>query len=280
MSVASEAEKTRRPTMPGREMLVRIASGIVLAAVTLACAWFGGWAGWLGVSVVVVIVHLEWLGLTGDDWKVGLAFTATMLIAFAAAVAGHTAPGLGLAALAMLAAGATSREPWRPAGILYCATLGFGLLLLRQAPEHGLAAVLFVFAVVWLTDTGAYFAGRAIGGPKLLPAISPKKTWAGAVGGLVAGLVAGFIVAICSGIPLTIQLGIVAVLLSVASQLGDLFESWVKRRFGAKDAGTIVPGHGGLMDRVDGLIFGVGLALLIGWLHGGPDGLANGLLLW
>jgi phosphatidate cytidylyltransferase len=253
---------------------------VVLVAFTLACAWFGGWAGWLGVSVAVVVVHLEWFGLTGDDWRSGLAFTAALLVALAAPVAGYAGLGLGLAALIMLAGGVTSRDGWRPAGILYCATLGFGLLLLRLSPEGGLAAVLFVFAVVWLNDTGAYFAGRAIGGPKLWPVVSPKKTWAGAVGGLIAGLIAGFVVAALSGISLTPGLAVVAVLLSVASQAGDLFESWVKRHFGVKDAGTIVPGHGGLMDRVDGLVFGAGLALLIGWLHGGAANLAGGLLAW
>jgi phosphatidate cytidylyltransferase len=158
--------------------------------------------------------------------------------------------------------------------------LGFGLLMLRLSPEEGRQATFFLLAVVSGTDTGAYFAGRTIGGPKLWPAISPNKTWAGAVGGLAMGLVAGLAVAAVFAVPVGPPLVAVAAVLSIAAQAGDLFESWVKRRFGAKDSGNIVPGHGGLMDRVDGLTFAAALAVLGGWLHGGAGDLAGGLLRW
>jgi phosphatidate cytidylyltransferase len=156
--------------------------------------------------------------------------------------------------------------------------LGIGLLILRLTPE-GLHAVLVVLAVVWATDTGAFFAGRGIGGAKLAPQISPNKTWAGAIGGLIVGVIAGAVVAIIAGVPISAPLVIITALLSVVSQAGDLFESWVKRMFGAKDSGTIIPGHGGLMDRVDGLATAAGVAALIGWLHAGPN-VAIGLLQW
>jgi phosphatidate cytidylyltransferase len=156
--------------------------------------------------------------------------------------------------------------------------LGVGLLFLRLTPD-GLPAVLLVLAVVWATDTAAFFAGRLIGGAKLSPDISPNKTWSGAIAGLVAGLLAGLIVAALASVPVSIPLVIIVALLSVASQAGDLFESWVKRLFGVKDSGDLIPGHGGLLDRVDGLAVASGLAAIIGWLHGGAS-IAMGLLLW
>ncbi len=156
--------------------------------------------------------------------------------------------------------------------------LGLGLLILRLTPG-GLPAVLVVLAIVWATDTGAFFAGRAIGGAKLAPLVSPNKTWAGAIGGLIVGVAAGLIVAVLADVPLTAPLVVIAALLSVASQGGDLFESWVKRMFGAKDSGTIIPGHGGLMDRVDGLAIAGGVAAIIGWLHAGAN-VSVGLLQW
>jgi phosphatidate cytidylyltransferase len=262
------------------EMLVRLASAAILAALTLAAAWFGGWAAALAVSVAVVVVHVEWIGLTRDERMPALIFTAGLVGSFALVAAGHPALAVGLAALAVLGAAVTGREPWRPAGVAYGAVLGLGLLLLRQAPEAGFVAVVFVFAVVWGTDTGAFFAGRALGGPKLWPEVSPKKTWSGAAGGLIAGVAAGLALAALTQVPVVLQLALVSVVLSLAAQAGDLFESAIKRHFRVKDAGMIVPGHGGLMDRVDGLVFAVALACLIGLVHGGPSQLAVGLLTW
>jgi phosphatidate cytidylyltransferase len=218
--------------------------------------------------------------MTGDRLVPALAFTALLVAGFALLAAGHPAAAAGLTALAVAGAAAASRELWRPAGVAYCATLGLGLLLLRGAPEQGLPAVLVVLAVVWGTDSGAFFVGRAIGGPKLWPAVSPKKTWAGAVGGLAAGIAAGLVVAALARVTVTPQLALVCAALSFADQAGDLFESAIKRHFGAKDSGMIVPGHGGLMDRVDGLVFAVAAAVIVGLVHGGPAELAAGLLTW
>ncbi len=262
------------------EMLVRLASAAILAGLTLAAAWFGGWAAGVAVSAVVIVVHLEWIGLTGDRLMPAAIFTGALVASFAVLVAGHAALAVGLAGLAVVAAAAWSREPWRPAGVAYSAMLGLGLLLLREAPERGLTAVVVVFAVVWGTDSGAFFVGRAFGGAKLWPAISPHKTWAGAIGGLVAGIVAGLAVAALARLTVAPGLALVCALLSLSGQAGDLIESAIKRRFGAKDSGNIVPGHGGLMDRVDGLVFAVAAAVIIGLLHAGPWHLAAGFLRW
>src|SRR5260370_20987422 len=152
-------------------------------------------------------------------------------------------------------------------------------VLLRLDSAKGFVALIMVLLVVWVTDSGGSFAGRGIGGPKLWPRVSPKKTWAGAVGGLAASLaVAGGFAAFEIG--RTVPLLISAALLSVASQLGDLFESAVKRRFGVKDSSHIIPGHGGLMDRLDGFVAAVVLAAVFGFLRGGADGVGRGLMVW
>ncbi len=280
MSASPVTGGSRMVSAFGGEMLVRLASAAILAAISLVCAWLGGWPAGIAVGAVVAIVHWEWIGLTKDTFAPAIAFTVVLVVSLAVLVAGHSLPAIGLTVLAVIVAGALSRESWRPLGVVYAAVLGFGLLLLRLSPENGLTAVLFLFAVVWGTDTGAYFTGRALGGPKLWPAVSPKKTWAGSIGGLGAGIIGGLAVTSIAGLPLTLGLCAVAVLLSVAGQAGDLFESAVKRHFGAKDASHIIPGHGGLMDRVDGLVFAAGLAALLGWVHGGGANIAGGLLAW
>jgi phosphatidate cytidylyltransferase len=141
-------------------------------------------------------------------------------------------------------------------------------------------AILFLFAVVWATDVTAYFAGRAIGGPKLWAAVSPKKTWSGALGGTLGGVVAALLVATFMGLVIAPMLVLVALFLSVASQAGDLLESALKRQFGAKDSSDLIPGHGGLMDRLDGFLTAVLAAAMVGLCRGGLDGAAQGLLVW
>jgi phosphatidate cytidylyltransferase len=172
-----------------------------------------------------------------------------------------------------------AQRNWSALGFLYAAVAELASVLLRADPVKGFAALVFVLVIVWVTDSGGYFAGRGIGGPKLWPRVSPKKTWAGAVGGLVASLaVAGAFAALDLGKagPLLMVSGV----LSVVSQLGDLFESAVKRRFGVKDSSQIIPGHGGLLDRLDGFVAAVAVAALFGFLRGGADGVGRGLMVW
>jgi phosphatidate cytidylyltransferase len=149
----------------------------------------------------------------------------------------------------------------------------------RLDPVWGFTALMFVLLIVWVTDIGGYFAGRGIGGPKLWPRVSPKKTWAGAIGGFTASLVVGAGFA-AFGLGKALPMLLLGAILSIASQLGDLFESAVKRRFGVKDSSHIIPGHGGLLDRLDGFVAAVVLAAIFGFLRGGADGVGRGLMVW
>ena len=273
-------DDTPRGAMPvraGSDLLVRVVSAAVMAIVALLGAVLGGWPAAIVLGIVTAIVHLEWVGLTDRSPFPAAVFTAGLVIALAMITIGFVQGGLIIIGLA-IAAAALTVSVWRPMGVAYAALLGAGLLLIRLAPD-GLTAILLMLAVVWLTDTGAFVAGRLVGGAKLWPAISPGKTWAGAIGGLAAGTIGGLVVAAVFGQAPGIVLALVIVGLSIAAQVGDLFESWVKRRFGAKDSSQLVPGHGGLMDRVDGLVFATGFALVVGWLHAGPD-LARGIVAW
>jgi phosphatidate cytidylyltransferase len=153
-------------------------------------------------------------------------------------------------------------------------------MLLRRDAALGFAAILFLFVIVWLTDITAYFVGRAVGGPKLLPRVSPNKTWSGAIGGTAAGVAGGVAVASQFGIAKLGVAALVALVLSVVSQAGDLAESAIKRQFNAKDASQLIPGHGGLMDRLDGFVAAAVAGALIGLARGGFDAPARGLMVW
>ncbi len=183
---------------------------------------------------------------------------------------------VGLVAVGLIT---PERRNWTAAGFLYAAVAEIASVLLRMDAVKGFIALIFVLLIVWVTDSGGYFAGRGIGGPKLWPRVSPKKTWAGAIGGFIASLaVAGIFAGLDLGKagPLLMISGV----LSVVSQLGDLFESAVKRRFGVKDSSQIIPGHGGLLDRLDGFVAAVAMAALFGFLRGGADGVGRGLMVW
>jgi len=169
---------------------------------------------------------------------------------------------------------------WTMAGIGYAGIMLLAPLLLRADNTYGFLALILLFAIVWTTDILGYFACRAIGGPKLLPAVSPKKTWSGAIAGTLGAMIVAVLVANYFGAFNTTAIALIALLLSIMAQLGDLLESWVKRRFGAKDASHLIPGHGGVMDRLDGFWAAALVGCVIGLLHGGFDGAARGLLIW
>ena len=156
---------------------------------------------------------------------------------------------------------------------------GAAVLVLRADAQHGALAVLWLLAVVWSTDIAAYFCGRLIGGPKLWPSVSPNKTWSGSIGGALFGTIAGLVTLHLAGVPLGWPAAPVALMASIVSQGGDLFESSMKRRFGVKDSGHLIPGHGGLMDRLDGFIAAAAFALVVGLLRD-PATPAAGLLVW
>jgi phosphatidate cytidylyltransferase len=169
---------------------------------------------------------------------------------------------------------------WIVAGIGYAGVMLTAPMVLRADAEFGFLAMLLLFAIVWTTDILGYFAGRAIGGPKLWRAISPKKTWSGAVCGTLGAMIVAVVVASFFGAFNRAAIAMIALLLSVVAQLGDLLESWVKRKFGAKDASQLIPGHGGVMDRLDGFWAAALTGCLIGLARGGFDGAARGLLIW
>lgn len=239
--------------------------------------WLGGLWFALFSALIGAAVFYEWMTITRARSAPTHQLIAAVLLAavLLALLIDRLSPAwiAGALALCAVAGLAFGRWAWTTAGLAYALASALPLALLRGDTTAGLAAVLLLFAVVWATDILAYFVGRALGGPKLAPAISPGKTWSGALGGtagaVLVGLLAGWLLS------LRISPGFVALLifLSVVSQAGDLFESWVKRRFGAKDSGAIIPGHGGVMDRVDGLV-AAALALYLvqaAARSGGPD---------
>ena len=266
-----------------RNLAMRIAAAAVLIPLAVAIAYAGGWLWAALVTLAAVGLFVEWLAIVG----LAGATCVTVPGVAALAVAGICfAIGRLDAALIVLAVGfvavvsiAPERRGWAAAGFLYAAAAEIASVLVRLDPIKGFAALMFVLLIVWVTDSGGYFAGRGIGGPKLWPRVSPKKTWAGAAGGFAASL------AVAVGFA-AFDLGRVGPLLmlsgalSVASQLGDLLESAVKRRFGVKDSSHIIPGHGGLMDRLDGFVAAVVVAALFGLLRGGADGVGRGLMVW
>ncbi len=257
----------------------RVLSGAVLIVVALALTWAGGiWYRVLAAAISGAVLY-EWLSMTARAEAVSHRWLAIGLLAILLALllAGQPISFLLMAlvgAVFVTAAHAVKIEAgyWVTLGLAYAGLLGLALAGLRGSDAAGLSATLFLFAVVWATDILAYFVGRAIGGPKLAPSISPGKTWSGAIGGTVAAVLAGGGVAHLLGSPL--GLGAVLALtflLSVLSQIGDLFESAIKRRFGAKDSSQLIPGHGGVMDRVDGLAVAAFALFLLGVAIAGPD---------
>jgi phosphatidate cytidylyltransferase len=231
---------------PGRDLWLRVASSLVLAPLAVAAAYLGG-AWFIGFWLLAAAGILwEWMGLVA---------------------ASRALPG-------------AARAGWIALGALYAGAMLAAPLVIRADATLGFIAMIVLFAVVWATDVAAYFAGRLIGGAKLCPAISPNKTWSGALAGALAGTVAGVAVAVFGGINPLAPIIIVSLLLSAAAQIGDLFESALKRHFGVKDASHAIPGHGGLMDRLDGFIAAALAAALVGLARGGIDGAAGGFLLW
>jgi phosphatidate cytidylyltransferase len=260
----------------------RVASSVVMVVLAIATAAIGGWTFVLFWAAVAVGVYWEWTSMVAGDAKLPLVVAgAALLLAAAAAGSGHldgavAAVAAGAVAVALLAG---QRRAWSAGGVLYAGVLALAPAVLRRDPQMGSAAVFFLFAVVWATDILGYFIGRMVGGPRLAVRISPKKTWAGAVGGAAAAVAAGVGFALLAGYAM-LGSAATALVLSIVSQGGDLLESAVKRRFGVKDASHVIPGHGGLMDRLDGFLAAAGVAALIGIVRGGPDAAAHGLLLW
>jgi phosphatidate cytidylyltransferase len=266
-------------------LALRIVSAAVLGPLALLTAYLGDWPFALFWGTAAIAVLWEWTTLiAGRNHRLMLSSCGSA-IAVAALVAWLSRPItaillIGLGALAALIFAPRERRLWITAGIGYSGTMLLAPLLLRADDVAGFFAMVLLFAVVWSTDVLGYFGGRAFGGPKLLPAISPKKTWSGAIAGALGAMIVAVVVAGFFGSFDRTTIAIIALLLSVVAQLGDLLESWVKRQFGAKDASHLIPGHGGVMDRLDGFWAAALVGCLIGLLRGGFDGCARGLLVW
>jgi len=281
----ADAEQPLRAGWLGSELALRVGSALVLVPLAIGTAYLGGWLFALFWGAAAMGVLWEWTALVtrNDQRSVLLTGGASLALAVVLVAAGHL-----LAAVVVLAMGAigaaslalAERRTWVAGGIPYAGALALAPIVLRADDADGFLAVIFLFAIVWTTDISAYFAGRALGGPKLMPQVSPNKTWAGAVGGLIASVVVALALAKMAGLTALFALAMLAVVLSVFAQGGDLFESFLKRRFHAKDSGHLIPGHGGLMDRLDGFVSASVAAALIGLARGGFEAPGHGLLVW
>jgi phosphatidate cytidylyltransferase len=283
------------------ELTKRVLSGIVMGVAAIGVTWWGGWPFAVMWTVIALIVGWEWLRIV-DVTPLAEQAAPVGWIRRHARESYLGAPGLALSGVAagaftglwllgpMFIAGAIlvayfgaprERGVWAAVGIAYVLPLGVGAILCRDGVSiAGMIVIFWLFAVVWGTDIIAYFTGRSLGGPKLWPAVSPKKTWSGAIGGLIGGTALGCALLVAFGVQPAWPHLALSVAFSILTQLGDLFESAMKRRFGVKDSGSLIPGHGGFMDRLDGFIFAVAFAAGFGALRGGPLQVPSGLLVW
>jgi phosphatidate cytidylyltransferase len=265
-----------------RNLLMRVIAALVLAPLAIAIAYAGGWL-WLGfVTLAAIGLYVEWLTIVGARTPRVMAAGIAMLLGVAVWLGiGRIGATYVIAALGVVIAALLSphRRGWAALGGCYAFAALIASIVVRLDQVWGFTALMFVLLIVWVTDIGGYFAGRGIGGPKLWPRVSPKKTWAGAIGGFGASLVVAVGFA-AFGVGKAGPLLLLGAVLSIASQLGDLFESAVKRRFDVKDSSHIIPGHGGLLDRLDGFVAAVVVAAIFGVLRGGADGVGGGLVVW
>ncbi|WP_315832988.1 phosphatidate cytidylyltransferase [Bradyrhizobium prioriisuperbiae] len=268
-----------------RNLLMRVIAAVILAPLTIAIAYAGGWPWAILVMLAAIGLYVEWLMIVGASrnvMAVAIGVVALVVSGFCL-TAGRIDIAAAVVAISVLAGVITglrtSLSAWISGGLVYAGLAMLASVLVRSDPASGFLALVFVLLIVWVTDIGGYFAGRGLGGPKLWPRVSPKKTWAGAIGGLVGSLVVASAFAVAGFGKLVPLLGL-AVLLSIVSQLGDLFESAVKRNFGVKDSSHIIPGHGGLLDRLDGFVAAIIVAALFGVMRGGIDGIGRGLMIW
>lgn len=267
MAPGEAAPTAPRGPFAGREFQARVVSALLLGAIVLSALIIGGWPFaviWLAAGIVFAA---EWIGMSATaPRRLVLALTAATLFGLVLCLQGDASFGAGLAVAGIgtvLVAAVAKEAAGRfraVAGLLCAAVIALVPTALRDDPAIGLLGPAWMFAVVWTTDIVAYFTGRTLGGPKLMPRVSPKKTWSGAIGGLVGGTLAGIGLVVfardhgwsdLATAPLAL-VGLLSAVASILSQGGDLVESALKRRYGFKDSGRSIPGHGGVMDRLDG----------------------------
>lgn len=240
----------------------RVLSALVLIPLAAGIVYVGGWALIILVVAASALMLHEWLTISQktaapvDVALLTLAVSAAVVAAYLRPFPWVFAAIAAAMALAGIASAVRRRGPlWPMLGALYVGVPAAAIIWLREHASEGFAYTLGLMVAVWATDIGAYFAGRALGGPKLAPRISPAKTWAGLLGGMVAAALAMTALGLLFDGGFIPWLLLAGALTAVLAQAGDLAESALKRRFHVKDSGAIIPGHGGILDRVDGLIF-------------------------
>jgi phosphatidate cytidylyltransferase len=240
-----------------RALKTRVLSALVLAAPVLAAVYVGSPVFELVIAAAALAMAWEWYRMCASDAPVGSAIAVGVTILVAVAAVGLSQPALALSVLgvgAVLVLLISGRHVWLSMGVLYVGFPCVSLVWLRSDPVVGRETIFWLLALVWASDIGAYASGRLIGGPKLAPAVSPNKTWAGLIGAVVCAALVGTATAVLLELKEFWRLASVSAMFGAASQAGDLLESWIKRRFGIKDTGSWIPGHGGILDRVDALI--------------------------
>jgi phosphatidate cytidylyltransferase len=274
-------EKERKQTSPSGELAARITSALVLAGVAVALTWAGLRPFLLLAAACLAVLAWEWSHITASaNPRRDTALHAVAAIA-AALLAGM---GYPLAAIALVASSALLaflfvRQSRLGPGIVYLGPPAVAVALIRSDAGYGFPAILFLLLVVWCADTMAYIGGRLIGGAKLAPAISPGKTVSGSVSGVVFPALLGFFYGKWLGGTEPLMLALVAAVLAIVSQIGDLAESSVKRTAGVKDSSQLIPGHGGLLDRLDAFLFAAAAAGFLALLRD-ADNPGRALLIW
>jgi phosphatidate cytidylyltransferase len=265
-----------------RDLGIRTLSSAIFIPVVLLAVWLGDAWFQLLVALLAVMMAHEWTNIVHDRSSAQFALHAAAALCGAFLPLSHSW-GSTLAVIAVISvmslmlALIQSRmlTIWVLSGVAYVGLPAMAFVILREQSQSGMLIIMWLFVVVWAADICAYFAGRLIGGPRLAPVISPRKTWAGLLGAIAGGIAAGIAVAYVMGLASLISLGLLGGVLAVIEQLGDLFESALKRHYGMKDSGRLIPGHGGVLDRVDGLVAAslvlAGLVIAAGYFGAGNE---------
>ncbi len=282
---ATHPDATPPDARSGRHsnLLMRVLAAVVLVPLAVGAAYAGGpyWTTLATLGAAGLFIEWQMLVKGAQTAVLGAGVFALVMIS-AALNLRDVGVALVMIGAGVLATGAfTTKDArlWAPAGMVYAGAALLAAILIRRDSDYGFAALMFVLLIVWLTDILGYFCGRGFGGPKLWVRVSPNKTWAGAIGSTLGSLVFAMVYS-WAGFGEVLPLAILGIALSVVAQLGDLFESAVKRYFGVKDSSHLIPGHGGLLDRLDGLVAALIAAALIGAVRSGTDAIGHGLLIW
>lgn len=266
---------------------MRSLSAVLLIPIVLLDVWLGGVWFRLFVALIAILMAYEWTALPHRDNSLQFALHVAAALggAFLPADVGVIGTLAAIVVIAVVSAMLTYAQEapdifWNKLGVPYVGLSALALAQVRADEVYGMLAIIWILVLVWAADILAYFSGRIIGGPKLAPVISPNKTWAGFGGAMAGTVLASVVVFAVAGLKLAPAFLLMAALLAVAEQGGDLFKSAFKRFYGVKDTGNLIPGHGGVIDRVDGLVAVAIAAALIGWFRADSTEIGRGLLVW